>query len=131
RLALARLDRTRRADAFGRQPSLVITSVRIDQAMGTLEIDRQPPALAGLYRRAAMPGQTQPAGQRAAPGNRVAQFETHHAIPVFRQPDHLSFQPQGAAIESGRQAVIERPLRRPAGPYQAKAEQPQRITAKG
>src|SRR5690606_14356408 len=90
RLALAGLDRTRRTDAFGQQPSLVIESVWIDQAMGTLEIHRQPPPLAGLYRWAAMPGQTQPARQRAAPGNRVAQLETHHAIPVFRQPDQLS-----------------------------------------
>ena len=65
--ALTRLDRPRGADTLGQQPGFVIETLRIDQAMGTLEIDCQTPTLAGQHLWPAIPGQAHPGGQFGTP----------------------------------------------------------------
>ncbi|MNZ56802.1 hypothetical protein D3C78_747550 [compost metagenome] len=51
------LDVTGGADTPGQQGSLAIRAMRIEQAMRTLEGDRQPPALATVHLRSVKPAQ--------------------------------------------------------------------------
>ncbi|MNX89374.1 hypothetical protein D3C86_1213880 [compost metagenome] len=127
---LAALDRAGSANALRQQPGLVIERLWVDQAVWPLEAHRQTPGLAGPQRGAAIPGQTQPRRQLGAPRLGLLQVKPNHSIAHVRQADHPPLQPQRSAIELRRQPVIQRRLRRDAGPTEAKQEKRQRIAAK-
>ncbi|MCY1413900.1 hypothetical protein D9M71_293380 [compost metagenome] len=126
RQQLPGLHATHGADTPGKQGRLPICEMRIDQAGRALEVDRQAPAFATGQRRRAIPAQLHARRQPGPARGGIGQFKTHRPGTRAGQADHPSFQPECAPIQLGRQALVQRPLRRNTGPAQ-----PQQKTAHG
>ncbi|MOA52188.1 hypothetical protein D3C78_1754410 [compost metagenome] len=60
----------------------------------------------------------------------IGQFEAHHAIALLRQTDDAPLDPAGFAVERGGQPIVQRTLRRQAGPGQPEQEKTQRVASK-
>ncbi|MNE72383.1 hypothetical protein D3C80_1683200 [compost metagenome] len=99
--------------------------MRVEQAVGALEADRQAPTLATEYRWPAKPAQLQPTWQLGAPRVSLFKLEPHHAPTLLGQPDHPALQPHSATIKCRCQAIIQRLLRRNTRPAQSQQEQAQ------
>ncbi|MNO56018.1 hypothetical protein D3C76_465200 [compost metagenome] len=126
RQQLPGLDRTGRTYPPRQQLRLTVRPMRVEQPGRALQGHRQPPLLARPQRRAVEPAQLQALRQLCPPRAGRVQLETHPLRSPGRQADHLALKPQGAAIQPGGQAVIQRLLRRPAGPTQAQQKTAQR-----
>ncbi len=119
RQQLPGLDGTGRTDPPRQQLRLTIRPMRVKQPGRALQGHRQPPLLARAQRRAIEPAQLQALWQFCPPRTGRVQLEAHTLRSPGRQADHLALKPQGASVQPGGQAVIQRLLCGPAGPTQA------------
>jgi len=123
---LAGLDRASGADTPGQQQCFAVRAMGVEQPMGLAQVHRQAPTLTGAQFRPGKPAQVQAPGQLRPARLSMLQLETHAALRAGRQPHHPPLQPQCAAIQRRGQAIIQRLLRRPAGPTATQHEPAQR-----
>lgn len=130
RQQLPGLDCAGRTDPASQQRRFAVWPMGVEQAMRALECNGQAPTLAGLHVRSGKPAQLQAFGQISPARHCLIQLKTHASASLCWQPHHPALQPQGAAIQSGRQTVIQRLLRRPTRPAKAQQQPTQRPNAR-